>query len=85
MIGVTLREPQRIFYLYVGDKRVGKVECRGRDTHPCCAYATDCQSNDEYSYLRWCRTLKDAARAILAYHNYGKPEGVALERLTGIK
>lgn len=82
MISVTLREPNRTFYLYVGNKRVGKVLCKGNGV---VAYTTECQNNDDYDFLGWRRSLRDATRAILEAHGYGKPEGVIIKRKTGIR
>ncbi len=82
MIGVTLREPRRMFFLYIGQKRVGKVVCRGNILQ---VWTTDCQDNNDFEFFRYCTTLKEAAGAILMQQGYGKPEGVTLERLKGIR
>ncbi len=83
MIGVTIREPKRTFYLYVGDKRVGKIISENGQYS--CAYSIDCQTNDDFEFVNWCKGLKLAARCILEKLGYGRPDSVAIERLTGVK
>ena len=84
MLSVILCESARTFFLYVGKKRVGKIIAReGGYRHR--VFSTECQDNDDFRFLGYRDTLRQAARTILEDHGYGKSDEVVVKRLTGVK